>query len=85
VFALDSKVESKEAWDGKWRFAEALHLSVEKLMQMDPDLPLLWAPFVHLGGYGLPQYVSQSFRLIKVFCKYLSLIYLNKATCRKCP
>jgi hypothetical protein len=52
VFASSSEDENEneEVWDGKWRFAEALHMSVEKLRRVDPDLPLLWAPFVHFGG-----------------------------------
>jgi CHAT domain-containing protein len=36
-------------WDGRWRFSRALHSAVTSLRVNDPDLPLLWAPFVHFG------------------------------------
>jgi hypothetical protein len=46
----EGECDRNDEWDGKWRCAEALHAAVEELRRSDPDLPLLWAPFVHFGG-----------------------------------
>jgi len=41
--------DPEEQWDGEWEVAQSLHYAVDQARKRNPDLPLLWAPFVHIG------------------------------------